>query len=498
MSPGNAVRPFIGADVVSIVLPYDSTLRGAGALADFAALLRRERRELEVELGASVRFVAADPGDGPRFLIGPASCNPAVARYARHHDVDEAGLWLDRDRHVLVANAPNLDGIREAINLLRTLSMGGAEEAVVADCRDRAEVISRIETEVGWTYPAFALRGLDWVAICARHRDKVRDAHDPLSAMRRWLAELQDCHTWATTSPPPVALPYAVWVTPAAATFVHVPPGTAAWEAGVRVGDALVGVDAAEWWAQTGAPVHARPLMAGYRLLAGPVGATRVFTARTPTGHLHAWTEAATLNPPFPSVSWRRLPSGTAYLRIAAWRDDMDAALDAAFDELTGTDRLIVDLRRNVGGNLVRALAFRDRFLRHRTVLGGIRFSTGDGGLAVPTSIVGEPSPRGRWPGVVRFLTDPLTYSASEDVLLGLQGLAHVQVIGEPSGGGSGRPRTLRLLAGQMLRVSTALTYDRQGRCIEGVGIPVDRPIIPDRFSPDAPDAVLLVADQAW
>jgi len=106
MSPGNAVRPFIGADVVSIVLPYDSTLRGAGALADFAALLRRERRELEVELGASVRFVAADPGDGPRFLIGPASCNPAVARYARHHDVDEAGLWLDRDRHVLVANAP--------------------------------------------------------------------------------------------------------------------------------------------------------------------------------------------------------------------------------------------------------------------------------------------------------------------------------------------------------------------------------------------------------
>ncbi len=49
-----------------------------------------------------------------------------------------------------------------------------------------------------------------------------------------------------------------------------------------------------------------------------------------------------------------------------------------------------------------------------------------------------------------------------------------------------------------ILRVSTALTYDRQGRCIEGVGIPVDRPVIPNRFSPDAPDAVLLVADQAW
>ncbi len=47
-------------------------------------------------------------------------------------------------------------------------------------------------------------------------------------------------------------------------------------------------------------------------------------------------------------------------------------------------------------------------------------------------------------------------------------------VVGEPSGGGSGRPRSLRLLPGWTLTVSTALTYDREGRCIEGAGIPVD------------------------
>jgi carboxyl-terminal processing protease len=76
----------------------------------------------------------------------------------------------------------------------------------------------------------------------------------------------------------------------------------------------------------------------------------------------------------------------------------------------------------------------------------------------------------------VVVLTDSLTFSASEDFLLGLQGLEHVTVVGRPSGGGSGRPRALRLLPGMTLTVSTALTYDREGHCVEGAGIPVDVP----------------------
>ena len=160
---------------------------------------------------------------------------------------------------------------------------------------------------------------------------------------------------------------------------------------------------------------------------------------------------------------------------------------------------MIVDLRGNPGGNLVAARAFRDRFLRERTVCGSVRFSDGTGALAEPAAIVGEPAEVGqRWDGEVRFLTDPLTYSASEDALLGLQGLPHVRVVGETSGGGSGRPRALRLLPGLGLTVSTALTFDRAGRCVEGAGIAVDDPVAPDRFAPEAPDRVLLAADRTW
>ena len=82
--------------------------------------------------------------------------------------------------------------------------------------------------------------------------------------------------------------------------------------------------------------------------------------------------------------------------------------------------------------------------------------------------------------------------------MLGLQGLDHVDVVGEPSGGGSGRMRTLRLLPGWRLTVSTALTYDRSGRCVEGAGISVDRYVAPNRFDPAARDMVLEEADTGW
>lgn len=485
------------------MLPRDGAALGDDGprrLADLAALLWRERAELALELGAPVRFVAADPGAGPRWLIGPAAGNPDLGRYRRGRD-DRPGLWLDRDRQLLVADALDLGGIGEALSLLRTLALDGADEAVAADCRDLEEAIARVATEVGRTYPAFALRRLDWAAIRARGEGRVRAAGDPLAAMQAWLTELHDAHTWVKPRPAPAPLPYALWVAGGSARFARVPPGTAARAAGVRPGDALLDVDAAAWWARTAAPAHAKPLLTGYRLLAGPVGVARTFTARSPRGDLHTWREAPSPDPPYPAVTWRRLPSGAGYLRVEAWRADprFDDALDASFRELAGAGRLIVDLRGNVGGNLVRALAFRDRFLRERTVCGSVRFSDGTGGLAAPAPLVGEPAPADRrWRGAVRFLTDPLTYSASEDALLGLQGLPHVRVVGEPSGGGSGRPRTLRLLPGMQLTVSTALTFDRRGRCIEGAGIPVDDPVAPDRFAPDAPDYVLLAADRTW
>jgi carboxyl-terminal processing protease len=189
------------------------------------------------------------------------------------------------------------------------------------------------------------------------------------------------------------------------------------------------------------------------------------------------WEEAPASLPEGPLVTWRRLEGGAGYLRIAVWAAGrgVDEAVDEALAELAGCKPLVLDLRGNPGGNLVLASRTRARFLREETALGEIRYSAGGGRLSEPFPLRADPAPpEQRWPGRLVVLTDPLTFSASEDFLLGLQGLEHVTVVGEPSGGGSGRARALRLLPGWTLTVSTALTYDRAGRCVEGSGIPVD------------------------
>ena len=120
-----------------------------------------------------------------------------------------------------------------------------------------------------------------------------------------------------------------------------------------------------------------------------------------------------------------------------------------------------------------------------------------DGSMSEKESIMAKPAAiEKRWRKPVRFLTDPLTYSASEDMLLGLQGQENIEIVGEPSGGGSGRVRLIRLIPGWILTISTAITSDIYGNCIEGRGIPVDTLVVPDRANSGNLDIVLSKADK--
>ena len=460
--------PFAGEEHVAIVMPaLDATLGGQ------LTLLELERAGFEAELGARVEFVTQDPGIGPRWLL---KLDPS-------YDSPPATSWQAGEARI-VSRARDIGGLFEALNVWRTARRCGGT-AVAVDCATADEAIDRVSAEVLDTYPAFQLRGLDWEAIRERHVDEVRcaAAEDRLAAFQRWLAELEDSHTWVW--PGHGNLPYVLRVGAGQVTFVEVPPGTAGAAAGVRRGWRLSRLDdeapdPGEWLARTAAPPHSRPYLAGRRLLAAPVGASRLLTALDPAGREVSWEEEPAAQVPGEPVTWQRLASGPGYLRIAAWLEGFDEAIDAGLSELRGCERLILDLRRNPGGNLVLATRTRDRFLRADTTLGSIRYSVGGGQLSASIPLVSEPAgSSARWPGRLTVLTDELTFSSSEDFLLGLQGLQHVTVVGSPSGGGSGRPRSLHLLPGWRLTVSTALTYDRTGRCVEGAGIPVDLGVRP-------------------
>ena len=424
-------------------------------------LLRAEKAEYEALFGIPVAFVDDDPGHGPRWLI----------RLEPERD-DNMLVW-DPEGLTLTSYAKDADGLMTTFNQVHSLVSLGVDRVTDAPEVSTTDAAERIRKEVAGTFPGFGIRGLDWDGICERHVREDMTFED----FERWIAELEDAHTAIRRPVSVYNPPYAVELTARGATVRRVPEGSPAWEAGVRPGWALEIDDPAGWIARNGAPAHARGLTAGRRAIALNGVDSRDFRATSPRGDMVTWTErpvAPTLGSVF---SWHQVDAGTGYMRLVNWFTGIgfEDALDEALTGLRGVERLILDLRGNTGGNLMLATETRRRFLRERTLLGTIRFTRGDGTLADAVELWDEPVvDRVRWDGDLVVLTDPMTYSASEDFLLGLQGLPHVTVVGQRSGGGSGRPRTIRILPDMTITISTALTFDREGVCVENHGIPVD------------------------
>jgi carboxyl-terminal processing protease len=472
------VSPLFPTGRVAVHLPDPRTVAPADQVrvAHLPELVRLAAPALAQELGAFPEVVdTPPPWRGPRWELRLAGVEPA------HH--------VDRAAKVLVTEAPTMDGLLDALSTLRDLSRRPDGRWPVRDCADVEELITRVRDAVADTVPSLASRGLDWAALTARHAPRVRAATDPLDAVRCWIAELGDAHCAVHAGGPNGRLPYALHCGPDRVVFWEVPATSAAFAAGVRPGWRL-DVDPAHLLARTGASPHARPWVAGALAVSGPVGVPRTYAALGPGGRRVPFTEAPEAPFAAPNLTVGALPSGAPIVHVRAFPPGLSELLAPVWRNLRG-DRLVIDLRGNGGGNLAEAWRLRDRFLDPGPV-GTIRTTLPGGALGPPVALVGGAVDR--WRGRVHFLTDARTYSASEDALLGLQGLPHVRVVGRASGGGSGRVRRVRLLPGAVLTLSTALTWDRRQRCVEGQGIPVD--VETPWSDPTAPDPALAAADR--
>jgi carboxyl-terminal processing protease len=499
-SPGRQLSLFGSDQPVSLFLPDPVAALGNSSMPDeidqFRALIAREIYEFETELGAPVNLATKPGSKEPRFLIGPANLNPAFSELGML-PADEPSVWVEPKNRLLVADGPGLDSVVESLSLLRTLTSSKAARVTASWSQSLEDCIERIEQEVAWTYPAFHLRGVNWDELASRHRVRVLDAANPFTAMQRWIAELGDMHTWVRPDPPDGLLPYTVRVDADQAVFVHVPAGTPAEDAGVQRGDQLLNVDPRAALERTGGPSHMKPYLAGRRLLSGPAGIAKTFTTQSQDGTKRTFGDAPTLSLFATPVEWFKRSNGTGYVRIHEFPPGINQRIDTALQELRDCSKLIIDVRGNTGGMLTEALDFRDRFIDRPMTMGTIQYSSPGGGLSPAFPIDAEPTSKFvRWPKPVRFLTDQMTASASEDALLGLQGLPNIQLVGAPTAGGSGRPRSIRLLPGMRLSVSTALTFDRAGHCVEENGL---RPDIeaPTMLAGDDHEAI-EIADRSW
>ena len=493
-------RPFAGRGPATVVfpsLPPDDP--ECDDLAGFTLLITRELPELEAEVGCPVNIAETAPAGKPAILLGPSRANPTLAawRTERPDLPDGPCVSIDRDANRVVVDAGTVAGMGDAMQLLRTAIAERRDVLTPSICESVDAVIGRIDAEVRRTFPRLAERVPDWSVAVERARSGMRDADD-LAALQTLMATLGDAHSWAKDVRVNGRLPYSLHDDGGKARFWSVPDGSVAWSEGVRPGDTCLAPDLAPWRVRTGSAPHARSWNVGYRAMQAPVGRVVELAATRADGSEAHWQEPV---PPLPwddPIETGRLDPRTGYLRIRgwlntpAWRD----AFEGALRDVASYERLVVDLRGNVGGALVAAQDARSRFLPGRTELGSIQFSTVTGAMDHRHALVAEPPAEGPlWTKPVRFLVDPLCYSATEDFLQGLQGLPHVQLVGQRTGGGSGRPRTIALREHLIATISTALTFDRSGRCIEGIGFEPDIAIHAD---PLRPDATLDAALTGW
>lgn len=432
-----------------------------------------ERAEMEVELGSPVAI--GRPGE-PRATGG----NALIHRVDPAFDVPT----LTRSDDVVVAAGSTLGDSGLALSLLRTMRRVDTDVITWQPAANVDEALACVAAEIATTWPSFERTGVDWNSLV---RSSPVDAADPVADLQRLVAQLGDGHTNVHERPDVAALPYSAMAVDGRIIMIDVPEGTAGRDAGIRPGDEVLGVDVDDLAARCGAPGHMHPWLVGRRALTGVVGEPMTIRVRRGGGDITFVEHPGESTWPEP-IEFRRLPSGTAYLRIRRWTEPDVALMDVALEELSVGDRLLVDLRGNAGGMLVAAVDFRRRFIDSPSRVGSVRFSVGDGALSEPAHYDDVPSHRPRWAGRTRFLVDALAYSSSEDAILGLDQHPQIDIVGAPSGGGSGRVRRIPILGSSVLTVSTALTYDHIGHCIEGKGVRVSRRLEGDDLSVDGAD----------
>jgi len=294
-------------------------------------------------------------------------------------------------------------------------------------------------------YCFFAEKATDWERARRTYRPMAAGATSPeafVEAIRLTLNELYDAHTHLTDPPEgsPRWPPYDLVVAPAgdAALVRDVLEGSVAAVAGLAPGDHVLSVDGRPVAAIAAAHVPrclARPdpealAYAWNVAVAGRRRRPRTVVVKPRRGARRTVELGAPPGAGEPDLSWRRLDGGLGYVRIASFGDPATIArFDEALEALKGAPGLILDVRRNGGGDTAVARPIMGRFIAERRPYARMRRREGPGLGPAWTEYV---DPRGPFTylGPVVVLTDAWSASMAEGFPMGMRGLGRARIVG--------------------------------------------------------------------
>jgi carboxyl-terminal processing protease len=185
------------------------------------------------------------------------------------------------------------------------------------------------------------------------------------------------------------------------------------------------------------------------------------------------------------------LPGDLAYISIEHFESDAGVkAFERAFPTILKARGLIIDVRKNGGGNSGFGVQLL-RFLTNEPIPGPISYSRTDKGLLrndqriiewKPTPFSGAVDTETRplvFSGPVAVLTGARTFSAGEDFVAAFRTIARGRTVGGATGGSTGQPIWVKLPGGGKGRICAKRDTFADGTSFVGKGLKPDVPVNP-------------------
>jgi len=277
-------------------------------------------------------------------------------------------------------------------------------------------------------------------------------------------------------------------------------------EAGLVPGLEVVSVDgvpAVEYgdtrirpWQAASTPHDADVRTFEYGYLAGEAGTTLTLELQDAEGirSTHrirrlTWEERKGMSPPRPAFALHELPGNVLHIELNTFNEPTAyEEFLARFEEISGADALILDVRNNGGGNstwgwnilaMLTDKPFATSSWATRLYRPTIRAWGRGEALYRPARNNLEPHGTNLYEGPVIVLTSHRTYSAAEDFSVVFDAMGRGKIVGQPTGGSTGQPLSFSLPGGGSARICTKRDRYPDGTEFIGVGIQPDIEIDP-------------------
>ena len=386
---------------------------------------------------------------------------------------------------------------------------GAASESAAKEhltAKDRKEVFEKIWREIYNHYYDPSYNGVDWKEVRQRYTPLVeatKSDQEFYGLMSQMTSELHDAHT-RFNSPEQwknfrrqqgVTVGFSVDDVDGKTVVTNVIPGTDAAHAGIEQGMVVLRVNDTPV-AERVAEIEKKRLPSSSeratrwfiynRVFAGPADTPVKVALQRADGSVLEVNVRRQIYSAAPEVTTHVLPSGNVYIRFDGFQRPITKEFRQALQKFRDAPGLIVDLRRNGGGDLAVLLPIAGYFFGRKTLFAKDSTRTGKplssyvGLFKLPLQLyVGRPGEQ-IYSGPVVILVDAHSASSSEVFAAGMQDTLRAKVIGSQSCGcvlGIAKPRVMK--GGGVLEMSEVLWFSPKGRKLEGTGIIPDKIVVP-------------------